>query len=74
MSHNPFKIYILPVSGGGFPAQLALLAEMYDAMSIIKGKHISTKDYVPDLAMASSGGNVSIYTAMAGGHLRVLCV
>jgi hypothetical protein len=67
MSHNPFKIYILPVSGGGFPAQLALLAEMYDAMSIIKGKHISTKDYVPDLAMASSGGNVSIYTAMAGG-------
>lgn len=55
-------IYSLPVSGGAFVSQLGLLSELYEAL-------IATKvhSHKPDLAMASSGGNVAVYAAMAGG-------
>jgi predicted acylesterase/phospholipase RssA len=54
-------IYSLPVSGGAFTNQLALLSELYEALAISKAHKIQ-----PDIALGSSGGNIAIYTAMAG--------
>jgi predicted acylesterase/phospholipase RssA len=47
------EILILPVSGGGFVSQIALLLEL------------SKINYKPDLTLASSGGNVAAYLAAA---------
>lgn len=47
------QLLILPVSGGGFVAQLAIL------------QHLCEAKYVPDLTLASSGGNVAAYIAAA---------
>lgn len=41
------KIYILPISGGGFVVQLAII------------QHLCELKYVPDLCLASSGENVA---------------
>lgn len=46
-------IFILPISGGGFVSQLAIIQHLC-------GSHI-----VPDLTLASSGGNVAAYVAAA---------
>lgn len=45
-------IYILPVSGGGFVSQLAAL------------QHLGEASMLPDICLASSGGNVATYVAM----------
>lgn len=47
------NILVLPVSGGGFVSQLAIL------------EHLCEIGYVPNLTLASSGGNVSAYIAAA---------
>lgn len=52
-------VYVLPVSGGRFTSQLALLSELYDANKLRNCK------YKPDLVLSCSGGNVSAYLAMA---------
>ena len=49
------RLLALPVSGGGFPTQLAAL------------QHLCTIQYIPDLTLASSGGNVAAYIAAAAG-------
>lgn len=46
-------ILILPVSGGGFVSQLAIL------------EHLCEIGFIPDLTLASSGGNVAAYVAAA---------
>lgn len=46
-------VYVLPVSGGGFVTQLAIL------------QHLGTMHLTPDLVLASSGGNVAAYVAAA---------
>lgn len=46
--------YVLPVSGGAFPTQLAAIQCLCDA-----GFH-------PDVTLAASGGNVAAYVAAAG--------
>lgn len=46
-------IYVLPVSGAGFVSQLAIL------------QHLCEAGYIPDLTLASSGGNVAAYIAAA---------
>lgn len=46
-------ILVLPVSGGGFVSQLAIL------------QHLCESKFVPDLTLASSGGNVAAYVAAA---------
>jgi len=51
---SPLHVYILPVSGGYFPLQLAGLSWMEGAPT-------------PDLVLGTSGGNTSAYIAMAGG-------
>lgn len=48
-------VFIAPVSGGGFVSQLAIL------------QHLCESEIVPDLSLASSGGNVAIYIAAAAG-------
>lgn len=59
--------YVLQVSGGAFPVQLALLCEVYEAKKILcDGKFSGQKDYSPDLVLAASGGNVAAYIALAG--------
>lgn len=46
-------VVVLPVSGGGFVSQLAIL------------QHLCESHIVPDLTLASSGGNVAAYIAAA---------
>jgi predicted acylesterase/phospholipase RssA len=48
-------VFIAPVSGGGFVSQLAIL------------QHLCESDIIPDISLASSGGNVAIYIAAAAG-------
>jgi hypothetical protein len=60
------RIYVLPVSGGGFPAQLGLLREIYRATMTDSEPGIT-----PDLVFASSGGNVAAYLAMANNWTDV---
>lgn len=50
------KIYVLPVSGGGFVVQIALLKILNE----------SAENFKPDLVLGSSGGNVSAYLSMVG--------
>jgi predicted acylesterase/phospholipase RssA len=47
------KIIVCPISGGGFPVQLGILSLLCDVK------------YKPDLALASSGGNVATYVTIA---------
>ncbi len=63
---DSFKLFVLPVSGGGFPVQIAFIAEMYEARKLNKVFLTGSKDYHPDLVMAASGGNVASYIAMGG--------
>lgn len=51
---EPLKIFILPVSGGRFPAQLGQLSEICPLVG------------APDLVLGSSGGNISAFVGMAG--------
>ena len=46
-------VLVLPVSGGGFPCQLAIL------------QHLCESKLTPNLTLASSGGNVAAYVAAA---------
>lgn len=46
-------LLVLPVSGGGFVSQLAII------------QHLCESQYIPDLTLASSGGNVCAYVAAA---------
>jgi predicted acylesterase/phospholipase RssA len=46
-------VLVLPVSGGGFGSQLAIL------------QHLCESQFIPDLTLASSGGNVAAYIAAA---------
>lgn len=46
-------VLVLPVSGGGFVSQLAIL------------QHLCESQFVPDLTLSSSGGNVAAYVAAA---------
>jgi predicted acylesterase/phospholipase RssA len=50
------KVYIMPISGGGFVAQIAMLKAINDAVSTMK----------PDLVLGSSGGQIAAYLAMIG--------
>jgi predicted acylesterase/phospholipase RssA len=66
-SDAPLTVYCMPVSGGRFVAQLALLCELYEAKWIsCDRKFDGSKDYQPDLVFAASGGNVASYVALAG--------
>lgn len=46
-------ILVLPISGGGFVSQLAIL------------QHLCEINFIPDVTLASSGGNVAAYVAAA---------
>ena len=47
-----FKVLVLPVSGGAFYIQLAIMLMLCD------------KGYVPDIILGSSGGNVVAYLSL----------
>jgi len=64
---STLDVYCLPISGGGFVAQLGLLCEIYEAKKIANGNIVfGSKTYCPDLVFAASGGNVASYIALAG--------
>lgn len=48
------KILVLPISGGGFPFQLAVIRDL------------AAIEWKPNISLATSGGNVAGYTAAAG--------
>lgn len=50
------RIFILPVSGGGFVAQLGIMYHLLNA-----------KNIEPDLVLGSSGGNVTSYLSLLSG-------
>ena len=47
------RVLVLPVSGGGFTSQLAIM------------EHLCETHFVPDLTLASSGGNLAAYICSA---------
>lgn len=49
------RIFVLPVSGGAFPVQLGFLTQ------------INSLGVKPDIALGSSGGNVTAYIGMGAG-------
>jgi hypothetical protein len=61
-SAPPLTIYILPVSGVSFPAQLGILAALSSGRRIAGQPPTSA---VPDVAIASSGGNIAAYYALS---------
>ncbi len=63
------EVYILPVSGGGFPAQLQEL--IYYTEQIKIATNTTSEDgnyleYTPDICLSASGGNVSTYIGLSG--------
>lgn len=72
MTENNLNIYILPVSGGSFCVQLGQIAAVSLAYSILKakGKNVSRKREKPDIALASSGGNIAAYFSLASDWNR----
>ncbi len=58
-SAQVLQVYVLPVSGGSFPAQLAGLSLLGENIEGLQPR-------VPDIVLASSGGNIATYLAMAG--------
>lgn len=67
-----FRINISPVSGRYFTNQIALKCNFNDAMgkmhTELYGGYRSIEDYKPNIAFASSGGNVSEYMDMAADY------
>ena len=65
---DDFFIYVAPISGGKLISQLAFLCEIFEARKNINGGKLNgRKTYMPDLCFGSSGGNISLYIASAGG-------
>jgi hypothetical protein len=69
--HEPFICYVAPISGASFPSQIALMCEVSIAKTMIniknKSKNIKYNKIQPDISLATSGGNICIYAAIAGG-------
>lgn len=63
------EVHILPVSGGGFPAQLQELiyymaqAQLATETSEQSGNYM---EYTPDICLSASGGNVATYISLSG--------
>jgi predicted acylesterase/phospholipase RssA len=63
------ELYALPVSGGGFPAQLQQLIFIYNERQKATNTNENVGnylEYIPDICIGSSGGNVSSYIAVSG--------
>ena len=63
------EVYIFPVSGGGFPAQLQEIIYYTEQKKI--ATNTSSEDgnyleYTPDICLSASGGNVSTYIGLSG--------
>jgi predicted acylesterase/phospholipase RssA len=63
------EVYIGPVSGGGFPAQLQQILYVTSEKSKAFFDETENKSsfYIPDLCMGTSGGNISLYISISGG-------
>jgi predicted acylesterase/phospholipase RssA len=62
------EVYILPVSGGGFPAQLQQLIYFNDEKQAATAGtgNDNYLEYIPDICLGTSGGNVSAYIGLSG--------
>lgn len=72
MALRPLRVYALPVSGGLFAVQMGLLCAVSAANSATRGRGISVpyNEERPDIALASSGGNVSAYAGLSADWCR----
>lgn len=62
------RVYIGPVSGGGAMGQLGQIEVVTEALKkagIANGR-IQSAEYIPDLCMGASGGNMALYIALSG--------
>jgi predicted acylesterase/phospholipase RssA len=59
------EVYILPVSGGGFPAQLQELIYFSNEKQLASQSNENI-EIIPDICLGTSGGNVSAYVALSG--------
>jgi predicted acylesterase/phospholipase RssA len=67
LAPRKMRIVVAPASGALFPNQLGLYSELYRARLInAKGKFESSKEYIPDIVIGASGGNISTYIALGG--------
>lgn len=70
--------YSLPISGGSFTSQCALLGALYDTKKKLNNNRFtSSKQYLPDICLAASGGNIASYLLLAAdgsgeGMMRIL--
>lgn len=64
MPGSTFRVYVLPISGGEFPSQLAMLSEMYDATILANDGFPGESQIQPDLVLGASGGNISAYVGL----------
>lgn len=63
------EVYVLPVSGGGFPAQLQEVIFYTNQKQLATNTTEETGDYLeytPDICLSASGGNVSSYIGLSG--------
>jgi predicted acylesterase/phospholipase RssA len=63
------EIYALPVSGGGFPAQLQQIIYYTNEKQIATNtteENGNYLEYTPDICLGTSGGNVSAYIGLSG--------
>lgn len=77
MSITTKKIYILPISGGEFPAQLGLLSQLYYAHLSLNNGLYSSDSYQPDICCGASGGNICSYIGLAADwnpdRIKAIC-
>jgi len=71
-SPKPLRIYVLPVSGSLFPAQMGLLAAVAAANSLARarGDGAPPDEERPDIVLASSGGNLAAYAGLSADWAR----
>lgn len=72
---SKFNLFVLPISGGSFPAQLSLLSKVHEAFKLNKKDVVGSENFYPDLMLGASGGNICAYIALAsnGGSYEGIC-
>lgn len=69
LSKGKMRVYIMPVSGSGFSAQIGILVAI--SLGFLENQQSGPK---PEIALASSGGNIAAYLGLAGdwNYQRIL--
>jgi hypothetical protein len=73
MTSSKTNIYILPISGKGFSVQIGMLSFLSSTYEVLEanGEIVKHADTVPDIVMASSGGNIAAYLGHTANWKRL---